>query len=61
MAAKGDLNNGPNPKKLDGNANRVVNDELFVDEWKPSSMTVVKGYLPGGTRIRSSVCDSVRL
>ena len=33
---------------MDGNANRVVNDELFVDERKPSSMTAVKGYLHNG-------------
>ncbi len=47
-AAKGDSNNGPSLKKTDGNANRVVNDELFVDERKPSSMTAVKGYLHNG-------------
>ncbi len=35
-------------KKTDGNANQVVNDELFVDERKPSSMTAVKGYLHNG-------------
>ncbi len=33
---------------MDGNANRVVNDELFVDKRKPSSMTAVKGYLHNG-------------
>ncbi len=47
-AAKGDSNNGPTPKKMDGNANQVVNDKLFVDERKPSSMTAVKGYLHNG-------------
>ncbi len=47
-AAKGDSNNGPSPKKMDGNSNRVVNDKLFVDERKPSSMTAVKGYLHSG-------------
>jgi hypothetical protein len=48
MAAKGDSNNGPSPKRMDGNANRVVNDKLFVDERKPLSMTAVKGYLHNG-------------
>jgi hypothetical protein len=33
---------------MDGNANRVVNDELFIDKRKPSSMTAVKGYLHNG-------------
>ncbi len=33
---------------MDGNANRVVNDELFVDKRKPLSMTAVKGYLHNG-------------
>jgi aspartyl/asparaginyl-tRNA synthetase len=35
-------------KKMDGNANRVINDELFVDERKPSSMTAVKVNLHNG-------------
>jgi hypothetical protein len=48
MAAKGDSNNGPSPKKTVGNANRVVNDELFIDKRKPLSMTAVKGYLHNG-------------
>ncbi len=33
---------------MDGSANRVVNDELFVDERKPSSMTAVKVYVHNG-------------
>ncbi len=48
MAAKGDLNNGPSPKKTDGNGNRVVDDESFIDKRKPSSMTVVKSNLNNG-------------
>jgi hypothetical protein len=48
MAAKGDSNNGPNPKKTDGNGNRVVNDEPFVNERKSLSMTAVKGNLYNG-------------
>ncbi len=47
-AAKGDLNNGPSPKKTDGNGNRVVNDEPCVDERKPLSMTAVKGNFYNG-------------
>ncbi len=35
-------------KKQNGNANQVVNDEPFVDERKPSSMTAVKGNLHNG-------------
>ncbi len=41
-AAKGDSNNGLTPKKTVGYANQVVNDKLFVDKRKPSSMTAVK-------------------
>jgi hypothetical protein len=33
---------------MDGNANRVVNDKLFIDKRKPSSMTAAKGYLHNG-------------
>ncbi len=47
-AAKSDSNNGPSQKKTDGNANRVVNDEPFLDKRKPSSMTAVKGNLHNG-------------
>jgi hypothetical protein len=47
-AAKGDSNNGPSPKKTDGNGDRVINDELFLDKRKPSSMTAVKVYLHNG-------------
>ncbi len=47
-AAKGDLNNGPSPKKTDGNGNRVLNDEPFVDERKPLSMMAVEGNLHNG-------------
>jgi hypothetical protein len=32
----------PSPKKYDGNGNQFINDELFIDERKPSSTTVVK-------------------
>ncbi len=35
-------------KKTNGNANQVVNDNLFVDKRKPSSITAVKGYLHNG-------------
>jgi hypothetical protein len=47
-AAEGDSNNGPSPKKKDVNGHRVINDEPFVNERKPSSMTAVKGYLHNG-------------
>ncbi len=47
-AAKGDLNNGPSPKKTNVNANQVVNYKPFVDERKPSSMTAVKVNLHNG-------------
>jgi hypothetical protein len=33
----------PCPKKNDGNGNRFVDDEPFIDERKPSSATVAKG------------------
>jgi hypothetical protein len=54
---------------MDGNANRVVNDEPFVDERKPSSMTAVKVNLHNGEHtlipvtvkmIHSSVQDCKR-
>jgi hypothetical protein len=47
-AAKGDSNNGPSPKKTDGNANQVIDYKPFVDERKPSSMTAVKVNLHNG-------------
>ncbi len=47
-AAKGDSNNGPSPKKMDGNTNQVVDYKPFVDERKPSSMTAVKVNLHNG-------------
>jgi hypothetical protein len=45
MAAKGDLNNGPSPKKMDGNGHQVIDDEPFINQRKPSSKTAVKGNL----------------
>jgi hypothetical protein len=59
----------PSPKEKDGNGNRVVNDEPFIDKRKPSSMTVVKGVLNNGEHtlipvmakmIHSAVWDSKR-
>ncbi len=47
-AAKGDSNNGPSPKKMDGNADQVVDYKPFVDKRKPSSMTAVKVNLHNG-------------
>jgi hypothetical protein len=38
----------PSPKKNDGNGNRFVNDEPFIDERKPSSTMVAKGVLNSG-------------
>jgi hypothetical protein len=38
----------PSPKKKDENSNRVVDDEPFIDERKPLSMTAVKGVLSNG-------------
>jgi hypothetical protein len=35
-------------KKNDGNGNQFVDDEPFIDERKPSSMTVVKSVLNNG-------------
>jgi hypothetical protein len=48
MAAKGDLNNGPNLKKTDGKANQVIDYKPFVNMRKPSSMTAVKVNLHNG-------------
>jgi hypothetical protein len=38
----------PSPKKMDGKADRDVNDESFVDERKPSSTMAAKGVLNNG-------------
>jgi hypothetical protein len=59
----------PSPKKNDGNGNRFVNDEPFINERKPSSTTAVKGILNNGEHtlipvmakmIHSAVWDSER-
>ncbi len=47
-AVKGVLSNGPSPKKMDGNDDRVVKDKLFIDKKKPSSTSAVKGVLNNG-------------
>jgi hypothetical protein len=56
-------------KKNDGNGNRFLDDEPFIDERKPSSRTVVKGVSNNGEHtlipvtakmIHSAVLDSVR-
>ncbi len=47
-AVRDDSNNGPSPKKTDGNANQVVDYKPFVDKRKPSSMTAVKVNLHNG-------------
>jgi hypothetical protein len=36
------------PKKTDGNGDQAVDDEPFIDERKPSSMTAVIGVLSNG-------------
>ncbi len=38
----------PSQKKSDGNGNRFVNDEPFIDKRKPSSTMVVKSVLNNG-------------
>ncbi len=38
----------PSLKKNDGNGNRFVDDEPFIDKRKPASRTVVKGVLNNG-------------
>jgi hypothetical protein len=57
----------PSLKKNDGNGDRFVDDELFINKRKPSSMTVVKGVLNNGEHtlipvtakmIHSAVWDS---
>jgi hypothetical protein len=55
MAAKGVLNNGPSPKKMDGNGDRVVDDKPFIEERKPSSTMAVKGVLNNGEHMLISV------
>jgi hypothetical protein len=37
------------PKKTDGNGNRAVDDEPFIDKRKPSSTTAVIGVLSNGS------------
>ncbi len=55
---------------MDGSGDQVINDEPFVDERKPSSMTAVKGNLHNGEHtlipvtvkmIHSTVRDCKRL
>ncbi len=59
----------PRSKKNDGNGNQFLNEEPFIDERKPLSITVVKGTLNNGEHmlipvmakmIHSAVWDSVR-
>ncbi len=59
----------PSPKKNDGHGNQLVDDKPFIDERKPSSMTVVKDVLNNGEHtlislttkiIHSAVWDSKR-
>ncbi len=59
----------PSTKKNDGNGNQSLDDEPFIDERKPSSMTVVKGVLNNGEHtlipemakmIHSAIWDSKR-
>ncbi len=38
----------PCPKKNDGDGDQFVNDKSFIDERKPSSMTVAKGNFNNG-------------
>ncbi len=38
----------PSPKKMDGKADRAVDDESFIDERKPSSTMAAKGVLNNG-------------
>ncbi len=33
----------PSPKKMEGKANRAVNDKPYIDKRKPSSTTAAKG------------------
>jgi hypothetical protein len=59
----------PSPQKNDGNGNRFINDEPFINKRKPSSTTVVKGVLNNGEHtlipvtakmIHSDIWDSKR-
>jgi hypothetical protein len=45
----------PSPKKNDGNGNQFVEDEPFINERKPSSMTVVKCVLNNGGHMLTAV------
>ncbi len=38
----------PSPKKFDGNGNRFIDDEPFIDKRKPSSTRVAKGVSNNG-------------
>ncbi len=38
----------PSPKKMDGKADRVVDDKPYIDKRKPSSTTAAKGDLTNG-------------
>ncbi len=44
----GSFNNYTKSEKKDGNGNRAVDDEPFINERKPSSMTAVIGVLSNG-------------
>jgi hypothetical protein len=59
----------PSPKKNDGNGDRFLDDEPFIDERKPSSTMVLKGFSNNGEHtlipvmakmIHSAVWDSER-
>jgi hypothetical protein len=59
----------PSQKKYDGNGNRFIKDEPFIDKRKPLSMAVVKNVLNNGEHtlipvtakmIHSAVWDSER-
>ncbi len=59
----------PSQKKNDGNGNRFIKDEPFINERKPSSTTFVKNVLNNGEHmlipvmakmIHSAVWDSKR-
>ena len=48
----------PSPKKMDGNGDRAVDDEPFIDERKPLSTMAVIGVLSNGP---SCICLCVIL
>jgi hypothetical protein len=59
----------PSPKKNDGNGDRFIDDEPFINERRPSSTTVAKGVSKNGEHtlipvtakmIHSAVWDSER-